>query len=454
VRLDERRPEPSHPRSNHLAPLKTILFIALFATATLGCFWTPVLGVLGYIAHYSIGPERQWWFQSLRGLPIRYSYSLAMMTLLGIALHWKDLRYGVSLLIGHERTILAFLGVVWLGMVIGEKAQINFIVDHPAIKFTKVIMFVMMLTHVITTPKRLDRLLWVWILCALVLGLQAYTTPRSSFTEGRLEGVGGPDFRDANSLAAYMAALLPIIGVQFMRSGWKGKLLCLFTGAFAADTIVLTRSRGAVVGLCVGVLAGLAMAPSKHRAKVIVGVLVAVFASWSLTDEAFVRRASTIASEEEQRDASAQSRIEVWKGGAKMFGAQPWGVGPGNFYQAITRYTSDGVRRDAHNSYVRCACELGFQGIILFGLIVLGAIRMLRRNSARARTMIGPEHDQFLWLNYGLVISIFVLLGCSLTMTLLYMEGTWWFLALPICLHRAMDNAALGNSPQEGTISA
>ena len=106
-----------------------------------------------------------------------------------------------------------------------------------------------MLTHVVTDLKSLNRVFWVMIVATLLLSLQAYGKPRWAFIGGRLEGVGGVDFTDANALGAFLAAMLPIIGVQFLRSAWRGKLLCLATGVFATNAIVLTRSRGAFLAV-------------------------------------------------------------------------------------------------------------------------------------------------------------------------------------------------------------
>ena len=57
--------------------LKTILFLLLFVLSVCGVLYHPMLGILGYVAHYITGPEHQWWSAGTRHWGIRYSFALA-----------------------------------------------------------------------------------------------------------------------------------------------------------------------------------------------------------------------------------------------------------------------------------------------------------------------------------------------------------------------------------------
>ncbi|MBE3064611.1 MAG: polymerase, partial [Spirochaetes bacterium] len=256
---------------------RTILFAAGLLVACVGALFAPFLGVLGYIAHYSIGPEYQWWEKPLEGLGIRYSVTLAVATGLGIILNFRKLKFGRSFFARQEVLLLLFLGIVWLSAAMGEPTSraTYALIDHPSIKLTKVVIFSLMLTHVMTDLRNLNRLFWLCTAGALVLGLQAYYTPWSQFVSGRLETVGGADFRGANSLSSYMGCMLPIIGATFLQAAWPGRLLCLVSGAFAANAIILDRSRGAFVGIAAGALTCLVFVPKRLRLKVILGLVVA-----------------------------------------------------------------------------------------------------------------------------------------------------------------------------------
>ena len=434
----------------------TLLFSILIAACSGGALLSPVLGALGYIGVYCVGPERQWWHGPLRPLGIRYSYTLALLTAVGMVLNWRRLRFGARLLISQEKLILLFLGVVWLSVAISEKTTGAYTqqVDHPSMKLTKMVVFLLMLTHVVTDSKNLNRLLWVLTLGALVLGLQAYDVPRSAFWMGRLETVGGPDFRDANTLAMFLATVLPVIGAQFFRSKWKGKLICLISGAFAANAIVLTRSRGAVLGLGVGMIVTLLLAPKKHRMKIAAGLLVAMIGGIQLADPGFWKRAKSIGHTEDERDTATRSRVEIWQGGLEMLWDNPQGVGAGNFQQTIGRYARKHPKRDAHSTYVRCGGELGFLGLGVLGMLLANGLFTLLKVARRARELPHPVQDQLLYASHGLLVSLVVFIVCGLTGTLLYVEGFWWCLAMPVCLLRVLENLEKDVSLEGPTVAS
>jgi len=426
-------------------PLKTIVFIIAFAVCTVGALFAPLLGVLGYVGHYILGPDRQWWEAPISHLGIRYSYTLAIATAIGIALNWRKLRFGRSLFTRHEWLILLFLSIVWFATITSEETVGRYtIVDHPSVKMTKVAIFALMLTHIVTTPRRLDALLWTLVVGSFLLGLQAYDTPYRQFTSGRLERVGGPDFTEANYLGAFCVAMLPIIGMQFFRSGWVGKGVALVAGAFTANAIVLTRSRGAMVGVVAGIVAAALTAPKRYRAPILGGLIVAVVGFLYLSDPQFLNRASTILAEEEERDTSAQSRIELVWAGKEMLLDHPLGIGAGNWYQAIGRYLPKYAKADAHNTYLKCACELGVPGIAVFVAVIVNAFVILRRLRRRAEGLPPSMRRDVLMLSFGLTTSLVAYLVCCLTITLIYIEALWWLLVLPVVFERTVENLKAG----------
>ena len=420
--------------------MKTLLFGGLLLLCTVGALLDPVLGILGYMGHYCVGPDRQWWAVPINRLGIRYSYTLALVTAVGIVLNWRRLRFG-RFLLGQEKLMLLFLGVVWLALLIGEQTVGRYTVtDHPSVKLAKVTIFALMLSHVVTDLKRLDWVLWVLVVGTLILGLQAYDTPRGAFMKGRLETIGGPDFSEANVLPAFLSAMLPLVGIQFLRSGWVGRAICLLSGAFAANAIVLTRSRGALVGLAVGAVVAAVLARRRYRTKILVCLVIAALGGLYLTDAGFRSRARTISRPEDQRDASAQSRLEIWKGGLRMVLANPLGVGPGNFHQSIGRYAPRHSGRDAHNTFVRCAGDLGVPGIAVLVALIVSAFRTLKIARVQAETLPQSLRDRVYLINYGLAVGLVSFLGCGLTITLVYNEALWWLLVLPVCSQRAVAN--------------
>jgi O-antigen ligase len=439
--------------------LKAILFILAFVGCAAGALAVPLLGVLGYAGVYCVGPDTQWWNAPLRVLGIRYSYVLALVTAVGIAINWRRLEFCKPLLLSQEKLLLVFLAVVWLSLLIGEPTVGRYEKwDHPSLKVTKIAVFTMMLTHVVGNRDRLKWFLWVLVGGALLLGLRAFTMSRSAFSGGRLEGIGGPDFVEANYFGAFCATMVPLIGVQFLRTGWLGRALCLAAGVFTVNAIVLTRSRGAVVGLALGAVVAVMGAPKKHRVKIILGMVVVLIGGLRLADPQFISRTATITSGEESRDASAQSRIVLTEGGLRMLADHPLGIGAGNWYQTVGRYLPQYPGKDAHNTYMKCVCELGIQGALVFGALIVNAFWTLRKVLRQVDRLPAALRGDVTYLAFGIMVSLAVLLGCCLTMTLLYVEFLWWILMLPVCLERVVasleaDHGLLEEVGGEQTVS-
>lgn len=431
-------------------PLKGIVFFGLFVFCAAGALFLPHIGVYGYIADYCINPAGQWWEEPFSGLGIRYSLTLALATALGIVFQSNKLKFGEKVVYGQEMLLLMFLGVVWMSVFLSPDTVGHYTkVDHPSVKFTKIVIFAFMMTHVITDRSKLNGLFWVFVIAALLLGMKAWSMPLSSFQRGRLEGIGGADFAEANFFAAFMAAMLPIIGIQFLRSRWKGKLLCFFSGAFTANAVILCRSRGAFLALAVGVLAAGFFAPQRHRKKIVAALILGILGGIYLTDEMFLERISTITLEQEEMDSSSQSRLRLWGAGMKMLMDHPMGIGSGNWYQTIGNYIPEYQGKDSHNTYVKCAAELGIFGIAVYGLILLNAYLQLRRIRKLAEELPKDKGDDLIQASFGLMVSLAIILAGGMTITMIYTEIIWLLLVLPVCLQRAYDNALAEETIEE-----
>jgi len=422
--------------------IRTAIFVLLFLICTIGAFGMPLLGLLGYMAHYVIGPERQWWAAPLQQYDIRYSFTLAAVAAVGCLLHWRSLRYGTQFLTFQEKLFLSFLAMAWLVRAISEPTALYTVVDHPTLKLTKVFLFSLMLTHVVTDCKSLKAVFWTLTISMFLVAIQAYNTPRSAFEGGRLEGIGGVDFNESNFLCAFIVGVLPLMGVLFLDSRWLGKLVILAAGVFSVNTIVLTRSRGAVVGMVLGGVVAVVLAPKGYRKLIAAGLVVAGLGFVYLSDPAFLSRLSTITREEEERDISAQSRIELWHVSRDIVRDYPQGIGPGNFFQFAGRYDARYEGRDVHNTYLRCATEVGVVGFLLFIALIANAFVVLIRTMRKARALPAELQKQILLPAYGLAVGLCMMLGTGLTVTLVYTEALWWFLMMPVCMERIMHNLA------------
>jgi O-antigen ligase len=420
--------------------IKTILLLLGFFFSSVGALFVPLIGVIGYILHYQFWPDNHWWGREISDWGLRYAFTIGVCLLLGTLLNKQKLALGGKAMRTHEWLLILFWLVAMLSLLTGldltfmphQKAHQMLLVD----KLSKVLLFCLLMSHVATTLKRLDLVLWALIVGTLYVGYEAWAAPVWKFTQARLQGIGGPDYRESSYLGAHFAMILPLIGAQFLRGGWKAKVVCAVAGGFALNGLILTRTRAAFLAVCVGLLAALLLALRGRRRRICVYMLPALMAAVYLTDTGFRQRMKTIRPEPLPADTSAVNRLEIWRASGEMFLQHPLGVGVGNFRTVLSHFTHL-KRRDAHNTYIRCAVELGAFGVMALGVLVISAGWCLYRANRWAWRC--PYTWQIRYYTYGLSVSLVVMLTTAMFMTQLYIEEFWWMLTLPVCLLRAAE---------------
>lgn len=448
--------------------IRMAFFLGLFAGCCVLSLAQPFAGIVAYVTHYHTAPEKAYWGKGLSAAGVRYSFTITACLALGTFINLKRLRYGRPIL-RQEALYLAFLGWIVVSQLIhgvkkvelseGVKAELvargqlanietEIEAEPDAIdKMLKMSVFVLALTHIVVTPKRFSQFAWLLTLCGLYLGFECFTAPKSAFFKGRIMGIGGPDFAFTNALAAHTGALLPIIGVCFLRSGLIGKLVCLGSGALVANSLVMTRSRGAYLALAVALIMALYLAPKGQRKKIWLLIAVGCLGGLRLVDDKFMERMTTIAKgSQDTQGEHAESRLRVWAGGLRLLADNPLGVGPNNFAAYIGHYVPDEAGRDPHNTYLRCAADLGVPGIAMFGGLVVGAFSTLTRVSRAAARR--PELEDCLWYAFALRISLTIYLTAAFFSSFIYTELLWWLLLLPAGLERALTNAQAELPPE------
>jgi len=420
--------------------IKTALFFGLFLLAGIGGVFTPLWAVMGYMAIYIIGPEGQWWFKPIAYLGIRYSLAMVAAMMLGFMLNSKKLRLGQRFWIGQEKAVLCFLAMLWCMRLVQPETEVYSVVDHPTVKMLKILIFCFLMTHIVTERDSLKKMIWVIIGSTLILGLQAYSAPRSAFFGGRLEGVGGSDFSESNVLPAFIGGVLPLIATLLLQKGIKKKLFAVMTSAFAINTIILTRSRGALVGLALTTVAGAFLAPRHYRKPIAICILLAIIGGFNLVDQGFINRIVTLEDSSITEESSAGGRLDTWKASFSLLMDHPFGCGPGNFKQTIGFYDARFTGRDAHSTVVRCWSELGVPGFIFFLFLIYNAIRLNKLAIKRANVLPAEYRSDIILPAYAFSVGLIAILSVGLFVSLLYNEFLWWWILFPVCLHRTIDN--------------
>src|SRR6202030_3237963 len=105
---------------------------------------------------------------------------------------------------------------------------------------------------------------------------------------------------------------------------------------------------------------------------------------------------------EQFASASARQRFDILKTGLHIAASHPvLGVGIGCYNEANARYAPELGERDAHNTYVRLAAEMGLPGLLLWLALVGSVLTQVRRR--RARLEADDRTIQVLWIERAVI---------------------------------------------------
>jgi putative inorganic carbon (hco3(-)) transporter len=302
--------------------------------------------------------------------------------------------------------------------------------------------------NVLRTPQQL-RFYILLILVAFALfpargTLQNYAT---GYTEmGR--AVWNKVYSNSNDLAA-MTLLVLGLAAAIASVKTQGVWVRRAAAALVPVTLVvilLTQSRGVFVGLLVGfappLLSRLMKRPSAIVPVLTVLAVVALLvpgASWHRLGSITHLSETIGAADKESRppvnqskydewaSSSARQRFDILKTGVQIAANHPvLGVGIGCYREANARYAPGLGERDAHNTYVSLAAEIGFPGLLLWLGLVGSVLMQVRRR--RALIEADDRLIQVLWIERALIGYLVAgLFGTYAGLTLFYLFlGILW----------------------------
>jgi putative inorganic carbon (HCO3(-)) transporter len=284
------------------------------------------------------------------------------------------------------------------------------------------------------------KVVWTLILGAVFLAYQGHTLASGHFAGGRLDSLGGIDFREANGFAAFLAAAVTFAGVQMLRVSWWKKVLYIAGIALMLNAIIMTQSRAVFLGILMAVPYVLLRTPSERRKQVYACAALGMVLFFMLADVKFLGRMETIKeaakSGVEYGTEETLSRWDFWKASLPMFIDHPFGVGIKNFEKLVPYYDPRNTGMDAHNTYVLCYSEIGILGITLFLIIIVEGWRQLGRIRKMAAGTLHERDINLHVFTLGIVLIIYFL-GYMTTHSMLYAEIVWILLSMPICLENA-----------------
>jgi probable O-glycosylation ligase (exosortase A-associated) len=277
--------------------------------------------------------------------------------------------------------------------------------------FTRIILVTLVITVLIPDIKKFNLYLWV---IALFIGLIS----AQSGVIGTLKGeVGGASFGfrgiigDRNFMAFLLCMIIPI--VFYMGNNEKNvklKLLLRFILVGDALALILTYSRGGFLGGAAAAFFIFMKSKNKILAVFAGCICLYVLVSYVMPDQ-YIDRIYTMKQhdiEAEEFDASAASRLILWRQALEMIKYNPLtGVGFYNSENVIGQYPDPktGISysgKSIHNSVLQVASETGLPAFFVFMFIFFTAYRSLGKVARKVRAY-GLSQEL---ANYALMIQV------------------------------------------------
>ncbi len=256
----------------------------------------------------------------------------------------------------------------------------------------------------------MKRIIWLIIAGNVLTLIDAFNVPDLGIIHQRDDSrVSGP-LGESNQYAAFALLFLPTMAILGIISRGAERVGYVIGVVVTFTVILLTTSRGAMVGLTLGLLAGLFFL--RHHLgtatmmKVIAGLTVAVgvavaIASIGFSDlllERFVNKTTS-----SDLTTMTSGRSDNWSLLIEALLREPVTLVFGYGWGMATKLSDV----SAHNTYLEVFFDLGIIGVIIFSSLLWGVIRVTRRAIDRASGDSQAELGAFLVGFLSLCFAIF-----------------------------------------------
>lgn len=302
--------------------------------------------------------------------------------------------------------------------------------------FIKLVIIFTLLINVIDSRERLRSLLKLMVTCGTVISVGAIRSfLLGQFAKGRIEGIIGGMFQNANDLATVINILLPITVALALTSNGFLRLIYGVCAALMAAAVIVTFSRAGYLGLGVMTIVMFWKLRRRHRILPLATTLLLLITLFLSTPGGYGRRLSATMIESRDKTESAENRVEVLIKGLKVALAHPIiGVGIGNFYL----YSRHDLK--AHNSYLEIWAELGLLGLAAYLTLLIAPLRSLKQIENDTSQAKEKEVSERFYLSLGLQAAIVSYVICCAFSSIQYQWFAYYPVAFAIALRRIHAN--------------
>lgn len=410
--------------------LTALGFLAIYATGiAMAIFRHPRYGLYAYLFAFYMHPPDRWWRSDVPDL--RWAFIAGLITLVATVRLESDRDRAPWYRTGGGLCLILY--TLWMAL---QSLWVVSPYHQEGVElYAKYLILFYLIYKLVNTEEELRNFFLMHIMGAFYLGWLAY----GKNFHGRLEGVGAPGIDDSNTFGMHMSTAAIFAGALMLRGGRYVRLVVLGCVPFILNTVVLTQSRGAFLGLLAGGIGVFLGKPSERKWVAYVLGTLAVVLLLILSPPDFIDRMRTITAvtdETAEIDNSAATRLDVAKAQLEMFKDYPLGAGHHGtralspYYldeDRLTKNKGGGMARSSHNTLLAVMVDQGIVGIVIYVSMLLWA----------AFTLIGLKRLDRRGLPYNLATyrmslagSLALIVVAGMFSNYIKAEITIWCLAL------------------------
>lgn len=297
--------------------------------------------------------------------------------------------------------------------------------------FAKVVTMFVVMVNVVRTVPRLRAMFWLAFIVSVVLSVKAlsdYASGQLNPGRDRIEGaIVGGIFENPNDLALHLVTMIPIaLGLLFVARGVLKKALYAAVACLMLLAVVVTFSRGGLVGLGCATFVLMWKLKPRNRSLVVVGFVLAALAFIAVAPSGVVSRFGG------DDGGSAESRQALLIRSIIVSLRHPiLGVGMDNFHVLSLR------EQVSHNAYTQVSAEMGMAALLLYVLFMWSSLKRMRR--IEQETAERKKAERVHYMAVALQASLVGYMVCSFFASVAYLWYVYYLVGYALCLHRLYE---------------
>ena len=338
-----------------------ILIYAIAFGGAIGSIASPAIGVLIYALFSTLRPQAIFSFAgSMEGL----SQIVAYPMLLGWVLHGLG-----SWRFGRARGVVVLMLAYFAWSCLSAlEADDQISAWNHIVELAKIVAAFMVGMTMLNSERQIKALAWIVVIAHGYVGFEMNLQYLQGNNQVANVGFGT---MDNNTFAiALVATVGPAIVLALQAPKLWQRGVGLVSAALIVHTVLLTYSRGGMLALAVTGLVIMLVLPK--RPAYLAALVAIAIVTVSFTGPELRNRFATVFVTGEERDVSAQSRIELWADCLDSMVRRPLiGVGPSNWRRVAFEYGWPSGK-EAHSLWMQTGAEIGVPGLaFLLGFYLL-----------------------------------------------------------------------------------